>query len=127
MRKATRKEEINIIEHCMLRTNNKVKLRTLVLQSLYRMKLVSTRIRKFAEARHPEVWQWKEFLVTLQLGWRRYFYICGHKDSIFVRIQVHQLKSTGGCVCCLYWRGIATGFLLAIILASLFNLGKYLS
>ena len=126
MRKATRKEEINIIEHCMLRTNNKVKLRTLVLQSLARRQLVSTRIRKFAEAIHPEVWQWKEFLVTLQLGWRRYFYICGHKDSIFVRIQVHQLKSTGGCVCCLYWRGIATGFLLAIILASLFNLGKFL-
>lgn len=127
MRKATRKEEINIIEHCMLCTNNKVTLRTLVLQSLDRRQLVSTRIRKFAKARHPEVWQWQEFLVTLKLGWRRYFYTCGHKDSIFVRIQVHQLKSTGGCVCCLYWRGIATGFLLAIILASLFNLGKYLS
>ena len=110
----------------MSQTNNKVKLRTLVLQTLNKRQLVSTRIRKFAEARHPEVWQWKEFLVTLQLGWRRYFYICGHKDSIFVRIQVHQLKSTGGCVCCLYWRGTATGFLLAIILASLFNLGKFL-
>ena len=126
MKKATKKEEINSIEHCMLRTNNKVKLRTLVLQTLNKRQLVSARIRKFAEARHPEVWQWKEFLVTLQLGWRRYFYICGHKDSIFVRIQVHQLKSTGGCVCCLYWRGIATGFLLAISLASLFNLGKFL-
>ena len=126
MKKATKKEEINIIEQCMLCTNNKVKLRTLVLQTLNKRQLVSARIRKFAEARHPEVWQWKEFLVTLQLGWRRYFYICGHKDSIFVRIQVHQLKSTGGCVCCLYWRGIATGFLLAIILASLFNLGKFL-
>lgn len=126
MRKATRKEEITIIEHCMLCTNNKVNLRTLVLQSLDRRQLVSTRIRKFAKAVHPEVWEWQEFLVTLQLGWRRYFYICGHKDSIFVRIQVHQLKSTGGCVCCLYWRGIATGFLLAIILASLFNLGKFL-
>ena len=126
MRKATKKEEINIIKHCMLCTNNKVKLRTLVLQTLNRKQLVSARIHKFAKARHPEVWQWQEFLVTLQLGWRRYFYICGHKDSIFVRIQVHQLKSTGGCVCCLYWRGIATGFLLAIILASLFNLGKFL-
>ena len=126
MKKATKKEEIAIIEQCMLLTKNKVKLRTLVLQSLDSRQLVSTRIRKFAKARHPEVWQWKEFLVTLKLGWRRYFYICGHKDSIFVRIQVHQLKSTGGCVCCLYWRGIATGFLLAIILASLFNLGKFL-
>ena len=126
MRKATKKEEINIIKHCMLCTNNKVKLRTLVLQTLNREQLVSARIRKFAKERHPEVWQWQEFLVTLQLGWRRYFYICGHKDSIFVRIQVHQLKSTGGCVCCLYWRGTATGFLLAIILASLFNLGKFL-
>ena len=126
MRKATKKEEIIIIERCMAYTNNKVMLRALVLQALNKRQLVSARIRKFAKARHPEVWQWKEFLVTLQLGWRRYFYICGHKDSIFVRIQVHQLKSTGGCVCCLYWRGIATGFLLAIILASLFNLGKFL-
>ena len=126
MKKATKKEEINIIKHCMLRTNNKVKLRTLVLQTLNRKRLVSARIHKFTKERYPEVWQWQEFLVTLQLGWRRYFYICGHKDSIFVRIQVHQLKSTGGCVCCLYWRGIATGFLLAIILASLFNLGKFL-
>ena len=126
MRKATRKEEINIIEHCMLHTNNKVNLRMLILLSLDSRQLVSTRIRKFAKAIQPEVWQWKEFLVTLQLGWRRYFYICWHKDSIFVRIQVHQLKSTGGCECCLYWRGIATGFLLAIILASLFNLGKFL-
>ena len=126
MKKATKKEEINIIEHCVLRTNNKVKLRTMILQTLNRKRLVSARIHKFTKERYPEVWQWQEFLVTLQLGWRRYFYICGHKDSIFVRIQVHQLKSTGGCVCCLYWRGIATGFLLAIILASLFNLGKFL-
>lgn len=127
MRKATRKEEINIIEHCMLRTNNKVKLRTLVLQSLARRQLVSTRIHKFAKAIHPEVWQWQEFLVTLKLGWRRYFYICGHKDSIFVRIQVHQLKSTGGCVCCLYWRAIGTGFLIASIISFLISSGKYLS
>ena len=126
MRKATRKEEINIIEHCMLHTNNKVNLRMLILLSLDSRQLVSTRIRKFAKAIQPEVWQWKEFLVTLQLGWRRYFWGCAHKDSIFVRIQVHQLKSTGGCECCLYWRGMATGFLLAIILASLFNLGKFL-
>ena len=126
MRKATKKEEIDIIEQCISQTNGKVKLRTLILRSLDRKQLVSARIRKFAKERHPEVWQWQEFLVTLQLGWRRYFYICGHKDSIFVRIQLHQLKSTGGCVCCLYWRGIATGFLLAIILASLFNLGKFL-
>ena len=126
MKKATKKEEINIIKHCMLRTSNEVKLRTMILQTLNRKRLVSARIHKFTKGRYPEVWQWKEFLVTLQLGWRRYFYICGHKDSIFVRIQVHQLKSTGGCVCCLYWRGIATGFLLAIILASLFNLGKFL-
>lgn len=126
MKKATKKEEINIIKHCMLRTSNEVKLRTMILQTLNRKRLVSARIHKFTKERYPEVWQWQEFLVTLQLGWRRYFYICGHKDSIFVRIQVHQLKSTGGCVCCLYWRGIATGFLLAIILASLFNLGKFL-
>ena len=127
MRKATRKEEINIIKHCMLCTNNQVKLRTLVLQTLNRRRLVSARIRKFAKARHPEVWQWQEFLITLQLGWRRYLYGCEHKDSIFVRIQVHQLKSTGGCVCCLYWRAICTGFLIASIISFLISSGKYLS
>ena len=126
MRKATKKEEIAIIEHCMLCTNNKVKLRTMILQTLNRKQLVSARIRKFANARHPEVWQWKEFLVSLQLGWRRYFYACNHKDSIFCRIYFHEKKVTKGCECCLYWRGIAAGFLLAIILSSLFNLGKFL-
>ena len=126
MRKATKKEEIIIIKHCMVFTNDKVKLRALVLRSLDRKKLVSARIRKFTKARHPEVWEWKEFIVTLQLGWRRYFYACKHKDSIFCRIYFHAKKVTKGCECCLYWRGIATGFLLAIILASLFNLGKFL-
>ena len=127
MRKATRKEEINIIKHCMLCTNNQVKLRTLVLQTLNRRRLVSARIRKFAKARHPGVWEWRAFLITLKLGWRRYLYGCGHKDSIFVRIQVHQLKSTGGCVCCLYWRAICTGFLIASIISFLISSGKYLS
>ena len=126
MKKATRQQEIYIIAKCMQHTDNKIKLRTMVMHTLLVKKLTSKRISNFAKNKFPEVWEWKEFLVTLQLGWRRYFYICGHKDSIFVRIQVHQLKSTGGCVCCLYWRGIATGFLLAIILASLFNLGKFL-
>ena len=126
MKKATKKEEIDIIKQCMSQTNGKVKLRTLILKSLDSEQLVSTRIRKFAKARHPEVWQWQEFLVSLQLGWRRYFYACNHKDSIFCRIYFHEKKVTKGCECCLYWRGTATGFLLAIILASLFNLGKFL-
>ena len=126
MKKATKKEEIYIIKHCMARTNNQAKLRTLILQTLNRRRLVSARIHKFTKARHPEVWEWKEFLVTLQLGWLRYFYACNHKDSIFCRIYFHAKKVTKGCECCLYWRGIATGFLLAIILASLFNLGKFL-
>lgn len=126
MKKATKKEEIAIIEQCMSQTNGKVKLRTLILRSLDSKQLVSTRIRKFAKERHPEVWQWQEFLVSLQLGWRRYFYACNHKDSIFCRLYFHEKKVTKGCECCLYWRGIATGFLLAIILSSLFNLGKFL-
>ena len=126
MKKATKKEEIAIIEQCMAQTNGKIKLRTLILRSLDSKQLVSTRIRKFAEARHPEVWQWQEFIVSLQLGWRRYFYACNHKDSIFCRLYFHEKKVTKGCECCLYWRGIATGFLLAIILSSLFNLGKFL-
>ena len=124
MRKATRKQEINIIEHCMLRTNNKVKLHALVLQSLYIKKLVSTRIRKFAKAGHPEVWQWKEFLVTLQLGWRRYLYKCDHKDSIFVKWYLKELKRTKDCTCCLYWRAIAYSVPIGIIS---FLLGKHLS
>ena len=126
MKKSTKKEEIAIIEQCMSQTNGKVKLRTLILRSLDSKQLVSTRIRKFAKERHPEVWQWQEFLVSLQLGWRRYFYACNHKDSIFCRLYFHEKKVTKGCECCLYWRGIATGFLLAIILSSLFNLGKFL-
>ena len=126
MKKATKKEEIAIIEQCMSQTNCKVKLRTLILRSLDNKQLASARIREFTKARHPEVWQWQEFLVTLQLGWRRYFYACNHKDSIFCRVFFHEKKVTKGCECCLYWRGIATGFLLAIILASLFNLGKFL-
>ena len=126
MKKATKKEEIAIIEQCMSQTNGKVKLRTLILRSLDSKQLVSTRIRKFAKERHPEVWQWQEFLVSLKLGWRRYFYACNHKDSIFCRLYFHEKKVTKGCECCLYWRGIATGFLLAIILSSLFNLGKFL-
>ena len=126
MKKATRQQEVYIISQCMLHTNNKIKLRTMVMRALEDKELTSKRISNFAKNRHPEIWQWQEFVITLKLGWLRYFYACGHKDSIFVRIQVHQLKSTGGCVCCLYWRGIATGFLLAIILASLFNLGKFL-
>ena len=124
MRKATRKQEINIIEHCMLRTNNKVKLHALVLQSLYLKKLVSTRIRKFAKAGHPEVWQWQEYLVTLQLGWRRYLYKCDHKDSIFVKWYLKELKRTKDCTCCLYWRAIAYSVPIGIIS---FLLGKYLS
>ena len=124
MRKATRKQEINIIEHCMLRTNNKVKLHALVLQSLYLKKLVSTRIRKFAKARHPEVWQWQEYLVTLQLGWRRYLYKCDHKDSIFVKWYLKELKLTKDCTCCLYWRAIAYSVPIGIIS---FLLGKHLS
>ena len=125
MRKATKKEEIDIIEQCMSQTNCKIKLRTLILESLDSKQLVSTRIRKFAKE-NIAYWRWKEFLVSLQLGWRRYFYACSHKDSIFCRIYFHEKKVTKNCECCLYWRGIATGFLLAIILASLFNLGKFL-
>ena len=128
MRKATKKEEMAAIEYGLGASSTPVILKRMILSYCMSRKIIPVEINKFCKKHPKEIlhWQWKEFLVTLQLGWRRYFYICGHKDSIFVRIQVHQLKSTGGCVCCLYWRGIATGFLLAIILASLFNLGKFL-
>ena len=129
MRKATRKEEIVMLVEAMeLALIGPAFHVQYILPSVeHEHKLLCRRCAKFMKGKeYIPFWQWQEFLVTLQLGWRRYFYICGHKDSIFLRIQVHQLKSTGGCVCCLYWRGTATGFLLAIILASLFNLGKFL-
>ena len=126
MKKATRKQEVYIIEQCMLHTNNKIKLRTMIMKVLDDKELISKRINTFAKNKHPAIWQWQEFLITLKLGWLRYFYICGHKDSIFVRIQVHQLKSTGGCVCCLYWRGMATGFVVAATLYSIYTIGKFL-
>ena len=98
----------------------------MIMKVLDDKELISKRINTFAKNKHPEIWQWQEFLITLKLGWLRYFYICGHKDSIFVRIQVHQLKSTGGCVCCLYWRGMATGFVVAATLYSIYTIGKFL-
>ena len=128
MRKATREEEIAAIEYGLRAPSTQVILKRMILSYCMVRKIIPVEINKFCKKHPNEIlhWQWKEFLITLKLGWRRYLYGCGHKDSIFVRIQVHQLKSTGGCVCCLYWRGTATGFLLAIILASLFNLGKFL-
>ena len=126
MRKATRKQEIYIIEQCMLHTNNRVKLRTRVMTALDKHNLVSKRIAIFAKNKHPEIWQWQEFILTLKLSWRRYFSACNHKDSIFCKIYLHEKKVAKDCECCLYWRGVATGFLLATITASLFILGKFL-
>lgn len=128
MRKATRKEEIAAIEFGLSVSSTPAILERMILSYCTSRKIIPVEITKFCKNYSKEIlpWQWQELLITLQLGWRRYFYICGHKDSIFVRIQVHQLKSTGGCVCCLYWRGIISGFLFAIILFSLFNLGKFL-
>ena len=129
MRKATRKEEIAAIEFGLRAPSTQVILKRMILSYCMVRKIIPVEINKFCKKHPKEIlhWQWKEFLVTLQLGWRRYFYICGHKDSIFVRIQVHQLKSTGGCVCCLYWRAIVTGFLIASIISFLISSGKYLS
>ena len=128
MRKATRKEEIAAIEFGLSASSTPAILERMILSYCTSRKIIPVEITNFCKNYSKEIlpWQWQELLITLQLGWRRYFYICGHKDSIFVRIQVHQLKSTGGCVCCLYWRGIISGFLFAIILFSLFNLGKFL-
>ena len=126
MRKATRKEEIVMLTKMIgimeasgnLSANRYLRGRS----SLNKIKYVQIQKQSF-----HHIWQWQEFLVTLKLGWRRYFWGCAHKDSIFVRIQVHQLKSTGGCVCCLYWRAICTGFLIASIISFLISSGKYLS
>lgn len=129
MRKASKKEEMAAIEYGLGASSKPVILKRMILSYCMSRKIIPVEINKFCKKHPKEIlpWQWQEFLVTLQLGWRRYFYICGHKDSIFVRIQVHQLKSTGGCVCCLYWRAICTGFLIASIISFLISSGKYLS
>ena len=127
MRKATRKEEIDILEEALdLATTEPV---ATILPSLeHKYKVFCTRCAKYMKNKTQiSSWEWMEFLSILRLGWKRYFYICAHKDSIFVRVQLHQLKSTGGCVCCLYWRAICTGFLIASIISFLISLGKYLS
>ena len=129
MRKATKKEEIAILEEALdvASIDPYFKIQHILPSLEYKHKLLCKRCAKFIKGKENiAYWEWKEFLVTLQLGWRRYFYACNHKDSIFCRIYFHEKKVTKGCECCLYWRGIATGFLLAIILASLFNLGKFL-
>ena len=129
MRKASKKEEMAAIEYGLGASSTPVILKRMILSYCMSRKIIPVEINKFCKKHPKEIlpWQWQEFLVTLKLGWRRYFYICGHKDSIFVRIQVHQLKSTGGCVCCLYWRAICTGFLIASIISFLISSGKYLS
>ena len=129
MRKATRKEEIAAIEYGLSAPATQVILKRMIRSYCMVRKIIPVEINKFCKKHPNEIlqWQWQEFLVTLKLGWRRYLYGCGHKDSIFVRIQVHQLKSTGGCVCCLYWRAICTGFLIASIISFLISSGKYLS
>ena len=129
MKKATKKEEIAILEEALdvALIDPDFKIQHILPSLEYKHKLLCKRCAKFIKGKENiAYWQWNEFLVTLQLGWRRYFYACNHKDSIFCRIYFHEKKVTKGCECCLYWRGIATGFLLAIILASLFNLGKFL-
>lgn len=130
MRKATRKEEIDILEEALDLALIDAEFQvTYILPSLeHKYKVICTRCAKYMEHKnHISYWEWMEFLSILRLGWKRYFYTCAHKDSIFVRIQLHQLKSTGGCVCCLYWRAIGTGFLIASIISFLISLGKYLS
>ena len=126
MKKATRQQEVYIVSQCILLTNNKIKLRTMVMRALEDKKLTSKRISNFAKNKHPEIWQWQEFIITLKLGWLRYFYACNHKDSIFCKLYLHAKKVTKNCECCLYWRGIATGFFLATILYSVYTIGKFL-
>ena len=98
----------------------------MVMRALEDKKLTSKRISNFAKNKHPEIWQWQEFIITLKLGWLRYFYACNHKDSIFCKLYLHAKKVTKNCECCLYWRGIATGFLWATILYSVYTIGKFL-
>ena len=126
MKKATRQQEVYIVSQCILHTNNKIKLRTMVMRALEDKKLTSKRISNFAKNKHPEIWQWQEFIITLKLGWLRYFYACNHKDSIFCKLYLHAKKVTKNCECCLYWRGVATGFLWATILYSIYTIGKFL-
>ena len=129
MKKATKKEEIAMLEEALaLSLIAPAFTAVCILGSIeHRRQKLCKRCAKFIKGKeHIPYWQWQEFLVTLKLGWRRYFYACNHKDSIFCKLYFHEKKVTKGCECCLYWRGVAAGFLLAIIIASLFNLGKFL-
>lgn len=128
MRTATRKEEIAAIEFGLSAPSTPTILERMILSYCVSRKIMPVEITKFCKKNSKEIlhWQWQEFLITLQLGWRRYFYGCEHKDSIFCRLYFHEKKATKDCGCCLYWRGIISGFLFAIILFSLFNLGKFL-
>ena len=128
MRKATKKEEIAALE---------IMIGIMKEAGGYSADRYLTRLTRLSQQKgvqyqrlqgiyFPNIWQWEEYLTVLKLGWRRYFYSCNHKDSVFVKWYLWEKKVTNNCECCLYWRGVATGFLSATIIVSLFTLGKFL-
>ena len=125
MRKATKKEEIAALEimiGIMKEAGGYSADRYLTLLTQQK----GVQYQRLQGIYFHHIWQWEEYLTALKLGWRRYFYSCNHKDSVFVKLYLQAKKVTNNCECCLYWRGVATGFLSAIIIASLFTLGKFL-
>lgn len=128
MRAATMKEEAIILNNVLNTLSKKEEflVQMLVTAEEYKYNVVCKRIAKWYRMHGgcPTLWQWQEYLVTLQLGWRRYLYKCDHKDSIFVKWYLKELKRTKDCTCCLYWRAIAYSVPIGIIS---FLLGKHLS
>ena len=124
-KKATKAQEIAIITKVLAEENNTIySARVSIKVLLTNANLHSPRINKFAKDRHPQLWEWQEFAVTLQLGWRRYFAGCSNKESIFVKIATVELRAVKNCTCCLYWRGVAWTITVAVIS---YLSGKYLS
>ena len=128
MRAATRQEEATILNNVLNTLSKKdwFLVQMFVAAEEDKYNVVCKRIARWNRIHGscPPLWQWQEYLVTLQLGWRRYFYRCNHKDSIFVKWYLKELKLTNHCTCCLYWRAIAYSVPIGIIS---FLLGKHLS
>jgi hypothetical protein len=124
MKKATRKQEIEIVREIATASLEVNFTRASYLDVLERRLGVScTRVHAW-RSKHGSMgsWEWEQLLHTLELGWKRYFYGCSHEDSIFCRIYCY-LAARIPCTCCLWWRTVAIATTLTI--ASFF-LGKYL-
>lgn len=127
MKKATRKQEIDILHSiiALARCEQVYNVPITMLDALEeKLGITFTRIKEWrGGATEMPLWRWEQLLSNLELGWKRYISGCSHEDSIFCRIYCY-LTALIPCTCCLWWRTVAIATTLTI--ASFF-LGKYLS